>query len=95
MKTVNIADLKNHLSSYLNDVKGGEEILVRDRNQPVAKIVPLARSKDEDEELLALAAQGKLRLGEGGLEESFWEMPAPRVSPLALRRAIEQERDED
>lgn len=95
MKSVNIAELKNSLSSYLNKVKAGEEILVRDRNQPVARIVPLARSTDEDEELRTLAAQGKLRLGEGQLDESFWEMPAPRVSATALRRAIEQERDED
>jgi prevent-host-death family protein len=95
MKSVNIAELKNHLSVYLNDVKAGEEIVVRDRNQPVARIVPLTRSKDEDQELLALASQGKLRLGEGVLEESFWEMPAPRVAVAALRRAVEQERDED
>jgi prevent-host-death family protein len=95
MKSVNIAELKNHLSIYLNDVKAGEEILVRDRNQPVARIVPLARSMDEDDELLALASQGKLRLGEGSLEKSFWAMPAPRVPPTALRRALAQERDED
>ena len=36
MKSVNIAELKDRLSGYLNDVKAGEEILVRDRNQPVA-----------------------------------------------------------
>jgi len=60
MKSVTIAELKNRLSEYLNDVKAGEEILVRDRNQPVARIVPLARSRDEDEELLALASQGKV-----------------------------------
>ncbi|HEX6045070.1 MAG TPA: type II toxin-antitoxin system prevent-host-death family antitoxin [Pyrinomonadaceae bacterium] len=95
MKSVNIAELKNRLSVYLNDVKAGEEILVRDRNQPVARIVPLARSRDEDEELLALASKGKLRLGEGILEESFWNMPAPRVPVAALRRAVEQERDGD
>ena len=94
MKSVNIAELKNRLSVYLNEVKAGEEILVRDRNRPVARIIPLARSRDEDEELLSLASQGKLRLGEGRVEESFWEMPAPRVSAAALRRAIEQERDE-
>jgi len=94
MKSVNIAQLKNHLSVYLNDVKAGEEILVRDRNRPIARIVPLARAIDEDEELLALAAQGKLRLGQGRVQESFWEMPAPRVAAAALRRAIEQERDE-
>jgi prevent-host-death family protein len=95
MKSVNIAELKNRLSVYLNDVKAGEEILVRDRNQPVARIVPLARSVDDDEELLTLAAQGKLRLGEGLVEDSFWAMPAPRVPAAALRRAVEQERDED
>jgi prevent-host-death family protein len=95
MKSVNIAQLKNRLSVYLNDVKAGEEILVRDRNQPVARIVPLSRSTDEDEELLALASQGKLRLGEGRLDESFWEMPAPRVPVAALRRVVEQERDEN
>ena len=95
MKSVNITELKNRLKVYLNDVKAGEEILVRDRNQPVARIVPLVRSRDEDEELLALAAQGKLRLGEGLLEESFWEMPAPRVAAAALRRAVEPERDEN
>jgi len=95
MKSVNIAELKNGLSAYLNDVKAGEEILVRDRNQPVARIVPLTRSRDDDEELLALASQGKLRLGEGVIEESFWQMPAPRVAAAALRRAIDQERDDD
>lgn len=95
MKSVNIADLKNRLSAYLSDVKAGEEILVRDRDQPVARIVPLARSRNEDEQLLSLASQGKLRLGEGHLEDSFWKMPAPRVSDAALRRAIQQERDED
>jgi prevent-host-death family protein len=94
MKSVNIAELKNRLSVYLNDVKAGEEILVRDRNQPVARIVPLARSKDEDEEL-TLASQGKLRLGHGVLDKSFWALPAPRVSAAALRRAIQHERDED
>jgi len=89
------AKRKNRLSEYLNDVKAGEEILVRDRNQPVARIVPLVRSRDEDEELLALASQGKLRLGHGVLDDSFWAMPAPRVPAAALRRAVEQERDED
>src|SRR6185369_13932809 len=87
MKSVNIAELKNRLSVYLNDVKAGEEILVRDRNHPVA------RSMDEDEELLALASQGKLRLDHGVLDDSFWAMPAPRVPAAALRRAVEQERD--
>ena len=56
MRTVNIADLKNNLSRYLNEVKQGEEVLVRDRNTPVAQIVPISVAT-EDEELLALAAR--------------------------------------
>ena len=97
MKSVNLAELKNRLSVYLNEVKAGEEILVRDRNQPIARIVPHVRSRDEDEdeELLALASQGKLRLGEGVLDESFWKMPAPRISDAALRRTVDHERDDD
>jgi prevent-host-death family protein len=95
MKSVNIAELKNRLSAYLNEVRAGEEILVRDRNLAIAKIVPLTYGDRQDEELVGLAVQGKLSLGEGGIDESFWEMPAPRVSPKILRRMLEQERDED
>ena len=95
MKSVNIAELKNRLSLYLKEVKAGEEILVRDRNLPIARIVPLAHSKDQDTELVALAAEGKLHLGEGEIEEDFWNLPAPKVSAEAIREAVEQERDED
>jgi hypothetical protein len=42
-----------------------------------------------------LAAQGKLRLGEGDIDESFWALPAPRVAPELLLTTIEKERDED
>ena len=86
MKTVNIAELKNRLSVYLNQVRAGQEILVRDRNTPIARIVPITHGTDEDDELHALAAQGKVRLSENVMDESFWDLPAPRVSADALRR---------
>lgn len=94
MKTVNIAELKNRLSVYLNEVRSGEEIVIRDRNLPIARIVPLNRSADQDDELTALAAQGKLRLGDGLIDDSFWKLPAPKVAPEVLRGALEKERDE-
>ena len=40
MHSVNVAELKNRLSKYLRFAKGGEEIIIRDRNLPVAKLVP-------------------------------------------------------
>lgn len=54
----------------------------------------MAHHASPDEELLALAAQGKIRLGEGLVEEFFWKMPAPRVPRAALQNAIRAERDD-
>lgn len=85
VRSVNIADLKNHLSRYLREVREGSELLVRDRNLPIAKIVPLRNAGDLDAEILALAASGQVRLPEAPLPASFWATPAPRVP---LRRAV-------
>ena len=94
MKSVNIAELKNRLSIYLNEVKAGEEILVRDRNVPVARIVPL-RADDYEEERVKLAAEGRIRLGSGEpLDDSFWDMPAPEISIDDIRRVIDEDRSE-
>jgi len=41
MRSTNIADLCNHLSRYLKEVRAGEEIVVHDRQLPFAKIIPL------------------------------------------------------
>jgi prevent-host-death family protein len=95
MKSVNVAALKNHLSAYLNEVRAGQEILVRDRQTPIARILPVAHGAGEDEELQMLAAQGTLRLGEAPLDETFWALPAPRVRAATVKRALGQERDDD
>jgi len=61
MRSVNIAELKNRLSRYLTFAKGGEEIIIRDRNLPVAKLVPFFGDEGSEDELLLVAA-GKMRL---------------------------------
>ena len=88
MTTVNIAELKNRLSHYLRQVREGDEILIRDRNRPVAKIVPLSESDDLAAEELALAAAGKLRLS------SFLSLPRGRISLRRAAKAVEDEREE-
>lgn len=96
MRTVNVAELRSRLSAYLGRVRGGEEILIRDRNLAVAKLVPLSKTEDFDEELLELAAQGQLRLPERSLDlRSFFAMPAPNIAVDKLRAAVEEEREED
>ncbi len=40
MKSANIAKFKAELSKYLRYVREGEEVIVYDRNQPLAKVIP-------------------------------------------------------
>ena len=40
MTEVGIAQLKAHLSRYVRGVRRGETVVVLDRNEPVARIVP-------------------------------------------------------
>jgi antitoxin (DNA-binding transcriptional repressor) of toxin-antitoxin stability system len=61
MRSVNIAELKDHLSKYLGFAKEGEEIVIRDRTMPVAKLVPFT-AEDASEEELVLVAAGKMRM---------------------------------
>lgn len=62
MESVGTARLKNNLSRYLAKVRKGASILVMDRDEPVAKLVPLDKSKSKKkspEEILAeMAAEG-------------------------------------
>ncbi len=42
--TSNIATLKNNLSRYLKSVQAGEEVIVLDRETPIARIVPFRQA---------------------------------------------------
>ena len=41
MKIANVAGFKNHLSEYLTAVQNGEELEIRKRNVPLARVVPI------------------------------------------------------
>ena len=71
---------------------------MRDRNLPIAKLVPLKPTETSAEEL-ALAAQGKLLLASAVLDEGrFWGTDgAERVNPElqdAVRRAVSRDREQ-
>lgn len=44
MKAVRIAQLKDHLSEHLRAVENGDEVLVMDRDRPIARIMPVSTS---------------------------------------------------
>ena len=67
MKSVNVSELKNHLSEYLGIVRKGRSILVRDRDRVIARIEPAGdredASTDEAGWLDALERKGIIRRG--------------------------------
>ena len=62
VRSVNIADLRNRLTHYLREVRAGEEIVVRDGQRPIAKIVPFTVD-DEAADDVALVASGLMAQG--------------------------------
>jgi len=94
VRTVNVAKLKDQLSKYLTFAKSGEEVVIRDRNLPVAKLVPfLAEGADAQE--LQLVAAGKLRLPQVQLNvKELLKIPTGRVKGNKAIQTITAEREE-
>lgn len=94
MRSVNIAELKNQLSKYLTFAKGGEEIIIRDRNLPVAKLVPFSAEEASEEELL-LVASGKMRLPQNPLDlDGLLKIRTGKVSSNEAVQALLHDRAE-
>ena len=94
MRSVNIAELKNSLSKYVTFAKEGEEIVIRDRNLPVAKLVPFSTDKATEEDLVLVAA-GLMRMPQETLRVSeFLKIPTGTVRGNACMQALIDERDQ-
>lgn len=79
MKTVNLCDLKNQLRGYLQYVKSGEEIVIRDGRVPVARILPFRRDSGWDQEA-QLVASGAIKMPEEEMDwNQFFLVPAGDV----------------
>ena len=94
MRTVNIGELKNQLSGYLQYVKNGEEIVVRDRSVPVARILPFRQDAEWECEA-QLVASGALKMPEETVDwDGFFLAPAGNVSrEIAVESALESRGD--
>ena len=93
MKTVGLRDLKNRLSEYVRQVRSGEGVLVTDRGEVVAELVPpgqLTDGQDVPSGLIALAKTGRLTLGAENDAAAY-----PRLSRLLKRRRSTELLDEE
>jgi antitoxin (DNA-binding transcriptional repressor) of toxin-antitoxin stability system len=64
MKAVGVKQLKSHLSEYLRHVRGGEIVLITDRDEVIAELRPAHRQRRPpeslDDILDALAEKGEI-----------------------------------
>jgi prevent-host-death family protein len=92
MKKASISELKNQLSAYLQAVRGGEPVVVYDRNRPVARIDRVA-DEDDDDRIAQLQRDGLLTPPLEPMPMELLRSPAPRPASSVVD-ALLQEREE-
>lgn len=94
MRTAKISELKAKLSAHLRYVKNGEEVLILDRNIPIARLVPAAATDDDDERMRRLIARGVVTPPKTPRPEGYAlpEPPGPMISQELMDQIWEEER---
>jgi prevent-host-death family protein len=93
MKTVGLRELKNRLSEYIREVRSGEGVLVTDRGEVVAELVPPGKVMDwrgVPPGLGLLAKSGRLTLGTDNDAAAY-----PKLSRLLKRHRAAELLDEE
>ena len=94
MRTVKIGELKAKLSAHLELVRKGEEVLVCDRNKPIARIVPCFSENFSDHEK-RLIAEGRLSPPRKRRPANIsWPRPPGNVSAEVMERIWREERED-
>ena len=95
MKTVGIRELKNRLSEYVRQVRSGENVLVTDRGEVVAELVPPGKGAMEESGipsgLVTLSRKGLLTLGAANRAELYPKLP-PALKPYRVAQLLDEER---
>jgi len=91
MQTISISELQHNLGLYLEKVKDGDEIIIEETGEMIARILPFDEKNEEE----FLVSQGLMTLPKKELTEDFWNTDLPEVSLEKIVEAIRSERDED
>jgi len=88
MREIQASDAKTHLPRILDDVERGETVRITRHGRPIARIVPLSKSKaprghGDDARLARLERRGVIRRGTGGRPDWFG-----RRRPVRLRGSV-------
>lgn len=89
MKAINVSELKAHLSKYLRMASRGSQILVRDRDEPIAQLGPPHTKAVSWRDHMAL--EGRLKLG----SQSWDELSISRLDrPVDIQASLKAVRED-
>lgn len=92
MKHVNVSALRGHLSQYLKAAARGEEVVILDRDRPIAKLVRVGTHEQggsDAEHLSRLARSGVVTEPRGKLPSDFFR-DMPKASHSVLQALLEE-----
>lgn len=98
MKTVGIREPKNRLSEHLRRVRQGEGVLVSDRGNVVAELLPPGQAQRDPSiptGLQALARRGLLTLGAPSAADCYPALPPQAGGPGRRGRSVAELLDDE
>lgn len=93
MRTVNLGELEAQLSGLVQYVQTGEEIVIRDRDTPVARILPFHGELGWDETELVASGQMKMPEREMNWDHFFSSEAGDVARELAVQAVVESRGD--
>jgi len=93
MRRVNIGELKARLSAHLRLVRKGEEVLVCDRNRPVARIIPVPNLDQSEHEKKMIAEGTLIPPKRRRMATDPWPKPVAEVPDEVMEEIWRRERE--
>lgn len=93
MRRVGIAEAKNNLSAILDRVRRGERVLITDRGNPVASIIPAEPDAGAAAGIARLAREGLVRRGSGRADIIGTPPPRLKRGASVLASLLEERRE--
>lgn len=94
MITASVAELQAALTTYLEQVQAGEQVLVTDQGREIARLVPSAGLHLQALDYNAMVATGLLIPAEEQPSPEFWSLPRMPDPENLLLKALLAEREE-
>jgi len=89
MQKASVSQLKNRLSAYLRIVKAGKNVLILDRDEPIATLEPIKASQ-ADARLKRLRKDGLIRPSSGQVPLKLLRASAPKPKQSLLAALLEE-----